>query len=165
MHKLAAGLSSLFLFIACNLPTNSSNNNSGGTGPVVKMTINDGTGAFSVNGTTSVTALTGGQVQVDVGAIELNAPGRQMHIQIWCNASDVGVPLAINQLTAPISGTAVYGKTATAMEPFAAGAGTTGSVTFDNLTLGDNTLTGSFSFTAINKSGGTVSITSGTFGK
>lgn len=165
MHKLPAVLSFFCLFISCNFPTTPSNNNAGGTGPVVKMTINDGTGAFSVNGTTSVTALTAGQVQVDVGVIELNSAGRQMHIQICCSTSDVGLPLAINQPTAPVSGTAVYGKTVTATEPFAAGAGTTGIVTFDNLTLGDNKLTGSFSFTAVNKSGGTVSITNGTFGK
>ena len=55
---VAAGLCTM---ASCNLPTTPASNNNSGSGPLIKMTVDDGSGAFSVHGATSVTDVGQGQ--------------------------------------------------------------------------------------------------------
>ena len=106
-------------------------------------------------------------MQVDITGIELAAPGREVSIQfLRCNKTDVGVPLLLNVQGLANYAVGGYTNTSAHTGTFSVAATTTGTITFDNLTPGSNTLAGSFSFTAYNQtSGATVQITNGTFGK
>lgn len=164
MRLLTISVLAVSLFSACELPS-SPKDDSSATGPLVTATISDGTGAFSHYGTTSVTAWTAGMVQASVAAIEVVAPLRQIQIIVYCNATDVGVPIALNDVNAANQAQGLYGNASQGFTYSGPAAGTSGTVTFDNLTLGDNTLSGTFSFVAKRADGTTVTVSAGTFGK
>jgi hypothetical protein len=93
MFRLTGGIAAVLLIASCALPTAKKNDTSG---VLVKASISDGTGSFSVMGQTTVDTWTAGMVQVDVSGIEGTAPLRQIHILVYCNTSDVGVPILLN---------------------------------------------------------------------
>ncbi len=161
-------LSLATLLVSCNLPTASTApKDNSATGPLVTATISDGTGSFSIHGRTTVEAWTNGQVQVSVAAIETSAPGRQIQIIIYPNATDAGVALPLNDASSPSGGQGLYTNTSQSTTGYAGPlTGTSGTVTFDNLTLGTNTISGTFSFVAKRPTDGAmVTVTNGTFGK
>ncbi len=144
------------------------NNKSGSSsvGPLIKATINDGSGSFSVNGLTTVAAWTAGMVQVDVSGIETAAPLRQIHLQCFCYTTDVGIAIPLNNPNATDGGQGLYTNASQSSSAYGeAAAGTSGTITFDNLTLGTNTLTGTFSYVAKRQDGASVTVSGGTFGK
>jgi hypothetical protein len=166
MRFSLALLSGVLLLCNCNLfPTAPKDSSS--SGPLVTATISDGTGNFSVHGSTTVSGWTAGMYQVGVAGIETSSPGREIQIIVYCNTTDVGVALPLNEMTETQANQGLYSNTSQSTQAYAGPvAGTSGTITFDKLSLGSNTISGTFSFVAKRQPDGTtVTVSNGTFGK
>jgi hypothetical protein len=165
MRFACACVSILLCFCACNQPTSPKDNSN--SGPLVTASISDGSGTFSYHGSTTVSDWLAGQYQVSVAAIEAVAPLRQIHIIVYCKTTDAGVAIPLNDLNSTASGQGLYTNGSQSTSPYAGPtAETSGTVTFDNLAPGTNTISGTFSFVAKRQTDGAlVTVSSGTFGK
>jgi hypothetical protein len=163
---VSAALASIL--VSCNLPTASTTpKDNSNSGPLITATVSDGSGAFSVHGKTTVDTWTGGQVQVSITGIEEAAPNRNITIVIYPKATDVGVAIPLNDASSPAGGQGIYGNGTPNSTPYSGpSTGTSGAITFDNLTMGTNTISGTFSFVARRPTDGAmVTVSNGTFGK
>ena len=165
MRIVSAIIVTMFCFIACISPTSPKNGSQ--SGPIITATISDGTGSFSVHGKTTVSDWSAGLVQVDIAGIETTAPLRQINVIIYCSLTDVGVALPLNLLNSTTSGQGLYTNASASSMAYGGPTATTGgTITFDKLAMGTNTISGTFSFTAVQQStGASVSVSNGTFGK
>jgi hypothetical protein len=77
------------------------------------------------------------------------------------------VALPLNEMTETQANQGLYSNTSVSTLAYAGPvAGTSGTITFDKLSLGSNTISGTFSFVAKRQpDGAVVTVSNGTFGK